>query len=587
MEELSALEKDTISEVGNISLGASATALSTILNKSVDITTPKLKVLNLDQVQQTYPIPCLAVKVEYTSGLKGSNMLLIKESDALIIAALMMGEAHEDKTGPLSEIEISAVQEAMNQMMGSMTTSMAELFQRPIDMSPPEITLVNLAEEKEPLEEISNQEQVVQVEFSMQVEDIIDSIMVQVIPVEFARQMAADLLSGEPGAASAPEEEEAAGPEAAPGESGVDQNSIDQHRAEDQVVEAVINTGKTDDKAILSDMEKDTIAEVGNISLGASATALSTILNKMVDITTPTLSIVKVEQIQEKYPLPCVLVEVDYTSGLEGRNILLIKQEDAVVIAAMMMGEPYEGKELPLSEIELSAVQEAMNQMMGSMATAVSELFQRSIEISPPRMTLIDLAEDVTLLDGLMPDEDVVHVEFTIKIEDVIDSVMLQVIPIRFAREMTSYLLSGEAYETPTEIIEEVDDKDNNIPSIVGEVTAETETQQPTAEKKQTERKAQPYNLPPSADLQKLEMVKDIPMDIVVVLGNTRLPLGDLFSLNTGGVVDLNCSANDPVEILANDRLLAKGEIVMINDQLGVRITEIQLEEVIDSYGIS
>jgi len=546
LEELSLLEKDTIAEVGNISLGASATALSTILNKSVDITTPRLEVLPLDQVQQTYPVPCIAVKVEYTAGLQGSNMLLIKEEDALIIAALMMGESHEDKVGPLTEIELSAVQEAMNQMMGSMTTSMSELFQRPIDISPPGVTLINLAEEKETLEEISDEDQVVQVEFTMKVEDIIDSFMVQVIPVEFARQMANDLLSGEAGMASV-----------------------------------------SDEELLLSDLERDTIAEVGNISLGASATALSTILNTMVDITTPKLNIIKVDQIQEKYPLPCVLVEVDYTSGLEGRNILLIKQEDAAVIASMMMGESGEDKDRPLSEIELSAVQEAMNQMMGSMATSMSELFQRPIEISPPKMTLIDLAEDVTLLKGLRPDEDVVHVEFTIKVEDVIDSVMLQVIPIKFAKTMTSFLLSGGAAEPPTEVIEEVDDNDIDISSIVGEVIAETEKQQPAAEPVQPEKEPDTYRLPPTADIQKLEMVKDIPMDIIVVLGSTRLPLGELFSLNTGGIVGLNCSASDPVEIMANDRLLAKGEVVMINDQLGVRITEIQLEEVMDSYGIS
>ncbi|MGM0651867.1 MAG: flagellar motor switch phosphatase FliY, partial [Bacillota bacterium] len=350
MEELSALEKDTIAEVGNISLGASATALSTILNKSVDITTPKLEVLSLDQVQRAYPVPCIAVKVEYTAGLQGSNMLLIKEADALIIAALMMGEPYENKAGPLTEIELSAVQEAMNQMMGSMTTSMSELFQRPIDISPPGITMINLAEEKEPLEEISEIDQVVQVEFSIKVDNIIDSAMIQVIPVEFARQMAADLLSGEPGAAPDPEEE-TSGSEATPGEEETGDGRIDQPVEDKAVVEAVINTGGTEE-AVLSDLEKDTIAEVGNISLGASATALSTILDKLVDITTPTLNIMKVENIQEKYPLPCVLVEVDYTSGLEGRNILLIKQEDAVVIASIMMGEPYEGKEGPLNEIE-------------------------------------------------------------------------------------------------------------------------------------------------------------------------------------------------------------------------------------------
>ncbi len=581
MDDLSVLERDTISEVGNISLGSAATALSNILDKGVDITTPKLDVVEHGELQQDYPIPCLSVKVEYTSGLQGSNMLLIKEADAVIISSLMMGESFEGKEGPLNEIELSAVQEAMNQMMGSMATSMSDLFQRPIEISPPVVEPVNLAEEADQLESLSDQGKVVRIEFSMQVEDIIDSIMIVVIPVEFAKNMAADLLGAEPGTASGAEEE-AAAPEAVPG----DENLAEELTTPDQPIETFPDRGTEAESSLeLSDLERDTISEVGNISLGASATALSTILDTMVDITTPQLSILKVSEIQEKYPIPCVLVEVDYISGLQGSNMLLIKQEDAVVIAAIMMGEDHKGKEGPLNEIELSAVQEAMNQMMGSMATSMSELFQRPIEISPPRMDLIDLAEDIHLLEGLSPDQFVVHVEFTIKVEDIIDSVMIQVIPIEFAKEMAGYLLQG--YTEPT-----------SYP----ETGAEVETARPEPEAAQTKpaadidvepsapappvRTPEPYKLPASVDLEKLEMVKDIPMDIIVVLGSTKMPLGELFSLNAGGIVDLDCRSNDPVELLANDRLLAKGEVVMINDQLGVRITEIQFEEVIESYGI-
>jgi len=110
--------------VGNISLGSSATALSVLLNREVQITTPRLEVLEMSEIQLDYPLPCLAVEVDYTVGLEGSNLLLIKESDAIIIAALMMNEPYEGKEGPMGEIEQSAVQEAMNQMMGSMATSM-------------------------------------------------------------------------------------------------------------------------------------------------------------------------------------------------------------------------------------------------------------------------------------------------------------------------------------------------------------------------------------------------------------------------------------------------------------------------------
>ncbi len=583
MSDLSALEKDTISEVGNISLGASATALSTILDRVVEITTPSLEVLDLNNVRQEYPVPCLAVKVEYKSGLQGSIMLLIKEADALIIAALMMSEPYENKSGPLNEIELSAVQEAMNQMIGSMATSMSELFQRPIEITPPQIEQFDLAGEIRPLEEIVSEDMVVRVEFAMQVEDIINSVMIQVIPIGFARSMAAELLSGEPGTGPDSEEKTVEGG-TIPGEGSKPDELVTPARAAEAVS---FPEAGSDHPAGLSDLERDTISEVGNISLGASATALSTILDRMVDITTPELSIVTVSEIQEKYPIPCVLVEVDYITGLEGRNMLLIKQEDAVIIAAIMMGEPHEGKEGPLNEIELSAVQEAMNQMMGSMATSMSELFQRPIEISPPRMDLIDLAENVPLLKGLQLDQEVVHVEFTIKVEDVIDSVMIQIVPVEFARKMAGDLLQGYTQPDPFPLPEPGQDKTEKEP---GFEAGETETAKvdgfQAAGYFQPENSSPAFSLPESVDLQKLEMVKDIPMDIIVVLGSARLPLGELFSLNTGGIVDLDCNDNDPVEILANNKLLARGEVVMINDQLGVRITEIQFEEVIESYGI-
>lgn len=567
MEDLTALEKDTISEVGNISLGASATALSTILDKFVDITTPQLTVLSGSEIQQKYPLPCLLVEVEYISGLQGSNVLLIKEQDALIIAALMMGESHhQGKEGPLSEIELSAVQEAMNQMMGSMSTSMSELFQRTIEISSPQITRINFAEELPEGEPLNKDEQVVHVEFSMQVEDIINSVMVQVIPLNFAKEMTAHLLSG--------------GAEPASG-SAVEEDLTDDQDFE--VETAVINAPDSEhDSEDLTDLEKDTIAEVGNISLGASATAMATLLNKEVDITTPKLDVRKVNEIQDKYPIPCLLVRVEYTTGLEGSNVFLIKEQDAAMIAAQMMGEPPESKEGPLNEIELSAVQEAMNQMMGSMSTSMSELFQRQIDITPPSMELEDLADEWSKLYKFDPEDKVVQIEFSMTVEGLLDTVMIQIIPIAFAKKMAGYLLYGDTEASTSGVVEEevtIDSPESDPP--------EEDKHEPEQEKSEPRRHFSAdagANL--GVDMQKLDLVRDIPMDITVVLGTTRVPLGKLFSLDKGGVVDLDCNVNDPVQLLANDKLLAKGEVVMINDQLGVRITEIQFEEVIESYGI-
>ncbi len=585
MEELSLLEKDTIAEVGNISLGASATALSTILDKSVDITTPRLSVLESSEITQKHPIPCLLVEVEYISGLEGSNILLIKEQDAVIIAALMMGESPEGKEGPLNEIELSAVQEAMNQMMGSMATSMSELFQRTIEISTPRIEQINLADEQPEAAPLNDAEKVVHVQFTMKVEDIIDSVMVQVIPLEFAKKMAAQLLTGEPETAPVSEDADA-GPGAV---SDLDSNEAHEEALDDDVETVVINTGeKSSSPDPLSDLEKDTIGEVGNISLGASATALSTILNKAVDITTPSLDVRKVREIKEDHPLPCLMVEVEYSSGLEGSNVLIIKEQDALIIAALMMGESPEGKEGPLSEIELSAVQEAMNQMMGSMATSMSELFQRSVEITPPKVEQIDLSSERSQIYGLGLDDEVVHVEFSIQVEDKIDSVMIQVIPISFAKQMANDLLYGHVEPAPEPEPDQVAGTGDQPPEIEYVEDREEEVVQ-TDERKQesaSQPSAAPEDRGPDIDMQKLELVKDIPMDIEVVLGTTRVPLGKLFSLDKGGIVELDCNVHDPVELMANNKLLAKGEVVMINDQLGIRITEIQFEDVIESYDL-
>jgi flagellar motor switch protein FliN len=564
VEDLTALEKDTLAEVGNISLGSSATALSVLLNRGVQITTPRLEVLEMSEIQMDYPLPCLAVEVDYTVGLEGSNLLLIKESDAIIIAALMMGEPFEGKEGPMGEIEQSAVQEAMNQMMGSMATSMAELFMRPIDISPPQVARCDLAKEKYTITGYEADAKFVRLEFNMLVDDIIDSVMVQVIPIDFAKTMTGYLLAGASDSTPAPEDQSVPGskvePEDLPAAKENDQVGTVEEAAEGTAGIPLSKPGSIG----LSDLEKDTISEVGNISLGSSATALSVLLNKAVDITTPKLEIVKVEDIQEKYPVPCLLVEVDYTIGLKGSNVLLVKESDALIIAALMMGETPEGKKGPLSEIEMSAVQEAMNQMMGSMATSMSELFQRSIDISPPRMELINFANDRVMLGELNPEDDIVHVAFSIKVEDIIDSVMVQVIPIEFAREMAGYLLQDQFDEATLAVEEETSAYEQPVRQAANRPIPKTQDQ---------------------IDIQKLELVRDIPMDVTVVLGSTRLPLGTLFSLGKGGIVDLDCSENDPVEIMANDRLLARGEVVLMNDQLGVRITEIQFEEVIESYG--
>lgn len=316
---------------------------------------------------------------------------------------------------------------------------------------------------------------------------------------------------------------------------------------------------------LLSHMEEETIAEVGNISLGAAAGALSAILNRRVLITAPTLKICAVNQVKESFPLPCLLVEVKYLSGLQGNNLLLIKQADAAVIAGLMLGKTPENGSL--KEMELSAIQEAMNQMMGYMATAMSEMFERVVEISPPGLTVY--APGDSEMSGFDRGTPVVQLTFSIQVEDHIDSKLIQVIPVDFARKMTGFLLSGGA-----ELLEESPSAD--LSATVQEQAAalekDAEHRRPDVSGGADHAFSEPESAPVSWN--KLDLVREIPLEVTVILGKARVALGELFALNRGGIITLEQVAGSAVEIQINKKPVARGEVVLVDEHLGVRITE-------------
>jgi len=315
----------------------------------------------------------------------------------------------------------------------------------------------------------------------------------------------------------------------------------------------------------LSHMEKETIAEVGNISLGAAASALSSILNRRVNITAPHLEILTVNQIKQSYPLPCLLVEVSYLSGLQGKNILLINQEDALVIAGLMMGTP--GCSF-LGEMELSAIQEAMNQMMGYMATAMSEMFGQVVGITPPKLTSCNLAEQE--LVGLEESSLAVQVSFSIQVEGAVDSKLIQVIPLDFAKKMAAFLLSGGESALEMVFPEEAQETAAEPEPLAGCIP-DTESPVPAFfDGKQIP----PGELLNEDNWNKLEIAKEIPLEVTVILGKSKMPLGKLFTLNQGGIITLDQLAGEPVEIRINNKLIARGEVVLVNEQFGVRITQ-------------
>jgi flagellar motor switch protein FliN/FliY len=331
----------------------------------------------------------------------------------------------------------------------------------------------------------------------------------------------------------------------------------------------------------LSPMEKDALGEIGNISLGSSTTALSTLLNQRVEITTPILSIIEHEQIEKIIQEKHVAVHVDYTEGIRGKNLFMIKENDAKIIADLMMGGDGTGIDLELSELHLSAVQEAMNQMMGSAATSMSTLFNHRVDISPPSIELLGFPPKK--LEQLS-DDIVIEVSFRLRIGNLIDSNMIQFIPLSFGKEMIRKILNPEDTGATSSVLEEI-----ALTPTQGTVT-QTEVASPFDGRTIPQ---SPAHTPANAKVQKVEyasfsepiaassaignidMLYDIPLAITVELGRAEMQIRKILELGPGAVIQLDKLAGEPVDILANHKLIAKGEVVVIEENFGVRITDI------------
>lgn len=188
----------------------------------------------------------------------------------------------------------------------------------------------------------------------------------------------------------------------------------------------------------LSKKELDILGEISNISIGTSATALNMMVQRPVWITTPRVSVVSRESLAQEYVDPCVFVQIEYTVGLNGSNLLILNEHDVKVITDLMMFGDGTNIQMELNDMHLSAVSEAMNQMMGSAVTSLSSMFDRTIDISPPQTVLLNVADNqVSASELLKPlGDELVKVVLRIQIGDLVDSTMVQLYPIGFAKEI-------------------------------------------------------------------------------------------------------------------------------------------------------
>ncbi|OQP15250.1 flagellar motor switch phosphatase FliY [Geobacillus thermoleovorans] len=352
---------------------------------------------------------------------------------------------------------------------------------------------------------------------------------------------------------------------------------------------------------ILSPLEQDSLGEIGNISFGSSATALSMLLNQKVEITTPSVSMIERTSVADEFPQPYVAIQVNYTEGLLGTNLLVIKQKDAAIIADLMLGGDGTAADGPLGEIQLSAVQEAMNQMMGSAATSMSTVFGKRVDISPPTLHLLDLAEGKGM--EYLPDEDfLIKVSFRLKIGELIDSSIMQLLPVDFAKELVAQLL-GSPLEEPgaaeVNLKSSADARPFSEPQPVptyaqangGAAVSEAasrSTDEPSAGRADKDRDGATarhiqtadfveFDAPPLAatEARNLELLFDVPLQVTVELGRTKRSVQEILQLSTGSIIELDKLAGEPVDVFVNNKLIAKGEVVVIDENFGVRITDI------------
>ncbi len=315
----------------------------------------------------------------------------------------------------------------------------------------------------------------------------------------------------------------------------------------------------------LSPAERDALGEVGNISMGTAATTLSQLLNRRVTITTPRVRVVGLKELLEQFTVPYLSLLVNFTAGLSGFSLLVVRTSDAAVIADLMLGGTGHVESIELDELKVSAVAEAMNQMIGTAATSLHSLFGRRVNISPPEVVMFDVPPKEGVLAHLER-ESLAVVAFKMEVGDLIDSELLQVMPLTSAKQMVEHLMGGLTSAQATA------SSPPPPPSPPPTPPASQASSEVVVQRAQFSPLQVPLQTGPG---QNIELILDVPLQVSVVLGKSRRAIKDVLAMGTGSVVELDRMVEDHVDVLVNGTLIARGEIVVVNENFGVRITSI------------
>lgn len=360
-------------------------------------------------------------------------------------------------------------------------------------------------------------------------------------------------------------------------------------------------TDSGNDESSLTPQEIDALGEIGNISMGTSATTLFTLLGQKVTITTPKVTITNWEDMSKEYTHPLVAVKVEYTHGLTGSNLLVLKENDAKIITDLMMGGEGNASEGSLTDLHLSAISEAMNQMVGSSATSMSSMFDKRIDISPPRAFSIQF-------DSVKPEEfsgsdKVVKIAFKMVIGSLIDSEIMQILPLPFAKSLVDNLLNAAAADSSSQEMYQTPPPVSAQPQQYAAPAPQTQSKPPQPQQVYYEhndtndqpeiwgggantKNRNPVNVQPAhfqsfederfmIEKKNISLIMDVPLQVTVELGRTHRMIKDILEFGPGSIIELDKLAGEPVDILVNGKSIAKGEVVVIDESFGVRIIDI------------
>ena len=376
------------------------------------------------------------------------------------------------------------------------------------------------------------------------------------------------------------------------------------------------------ESVLVTDEEKDAIGEVSNISMGTAATTLFSLVNQKVLITTPQVTILKWDEIVAQYQEPCVAIQIVYKEGLEGTNLLILKEEDVKIIADLMMGGDGLEPDPELNDLHLSAIGEAMNQMIGSAATSMSTMFNKRIDIAPPISTQINLSEAFDPADvAEFLTEDFIKVGFSLQIGDLVDSEMMQLYPIEFAKDIYVEFMNNqeedipeptpepEVQSNPAMDIQNMGMPNQGMPNQgmpnqgmpmqnqgmqmnqgMGmnqgmpmqnqgmQMNQGMYNQGMPMQSNVEVQQAQFQNFDVGAVMQQkenIDLIMDVQLEVTVELGRTHKSIKDVLEFAPGTIIELNKLSGEPIDVLVNGKIVAKGEVVVIDENFSIRVTDI------------